>query len=311
MPKNRKARHSLSHYRLLTADMGYLLPVACLEVLPGDSFNHRSQALLRVNPLAKPVMHPIDVRIHHWFVPNRIVWSGWEDFITRKDTETALPTISHTGGVDEHSLIDHLGIPDNDVTFNALPVRAYNAIYNFAYRDQDLITEVSEDDLDLKRIAWEKDRFTSARANPQQGTAITIPFQSGSSAPVRPEDDDGNLDDYMYMRKNSSPPEGLYRGGADGESGTAAGSLTSPTGTYTNSDAYQLFADLSAAAGAGIDVNEFRQAMAQQKFLEHRNRFGSRFEDYLRYLGIRPSDARLQNPEYLGGGKTRSLSVRC
>ena len=172
MKRNRMARnsHNLSHYRLATCDMGQLIPVGCVEVLPGDSFKHRSQVLLRVQPLLKPLMHPVDIRIHHFYVPNRLIMDDWDEFITRSDDQLSVPTISYTSGSDTYDLLDHLGVPDVTRTISALPVRAYNLIYNDMYRDQDLISEVSLDDLELKYVAWQKDRFTSARSNPQPGS---------------------------------------------------------------------------------------------------------------------------------------------
>ena len=78
----RRSKFNLSHYRLATMDMGYLVPIGLMEVLPGDTFRQATSALVRFSPMAAPVMHPIEVRIHHFFVPHRIVWTGWEDFIT-------------------------------------------------------------------------------------------------------------------------------------------------------------------------------------------------------------------------------------
>ena len=74
-------KHTLSHYRLLTGDMGELLPAGLVEVLPGDTFDHSTSLLVRLAPMAAPVMHPMQVRLHHWFVPHRLTWDSWEDFI--------------------------------------------------------------------------------------------------------------------------------------------------------------------------------------------------------------------------------------
>lgn len=310
MPKT--AYHNLSHYRLLTGDMGYLLPCGVTEVLPGDRFTHNSRALLRVQPLVKPVMHPVSVSIHHWFVPNRLLWSSWDDFITRSDDQLAIPTIALTAPA-IGSLADHLGVPcdgTTDYTVSELPFRAYNMIYNHAYRDKDVITEVAEDSTTLQRVCWEKDRFTTARANPQQGTSVTIPFQAGSHAPVRGI----GLWDNVATNASWSETSGDVHesGGVDTTPANTdgnrwhAGSADATIVVRQDADdtAYpDIYADLAAATGAGIDINEFREALAQQSFLEHRNRYGSTFEDYLRYLGITPRDSRLQQPEYLGGGK--------
>ncbi len=90
----KRSKFSLSNYKLLTCDMGELVPCGLLEVLPGDTIQQATSALIRVSPLLAPVMHPVSVRIHHWFVPHRLVWDSWEDFIT--------------GGP------DGLGVPDTD-----------------------------------------------------------------------------------------------------------------------------------------------------------------------------------------------------
>ena len=78
----KRSKHSLSHYKLFTCNMGELVPVACVEALPGDTFQQATSALVRASPLLAPVMHPVTVRIHHWFVPLRLLWDGFEDFIT-------------------------------------------------------------------------------------------------------------------------------------------------------------------------------------------------------------------------------------
>ena len=78
----KRTKHNLSHYKLVTANMGELLPVGLVEAMPGDVFNHSTSILLRMTPQLAPVMHPVNIRIHHWYVPFRLLYSGWEDFIT-------------------------------------------------------------------------------------------------------------------------------------------------------------------------------------------------------------------------------------
>ena len=83
----KRNKFDLSHYRLTSADMGNLLPIACVECLPGDTIQQATSVLLRCAPLNSPVMHPVDVRVHHWFVPHRLVWNdpgntSFEEFIT-------------------------------------------------------------------------------------------------------------------------------------------------------------------------------------------------------------------------------------
>jgi hypothetical protein len=130
----KRSKHSLSHYRLFSADMGKIVPIGLTEVLPGDTIQQATSALVRVTPLATPVMHPVNVKIHHWFVPNRIVWDDWESFITGgedgADTST-FPTIDVSAVSGNGTLADYLGIPAAcGEPVNALPFRCYAKIYN-------------------------------------------------------------------------------------------------------------------------------------------------------------------------------------
>ena len=102
---------NLSHYKNLTFDMGQLVPIMCHEVLPGDLQQQTTEALVRVAPLVTPVMHPVQVKIHHFFVPMRLLWEDWEDFITGGDDgndTSVFPQITLTPA--EKSLADYLGI---------------------------------------------------------------------------------------------------------------------------------------------------------------------------------------------------------
>jgi len=271
----------------------------------GDTFVHATSALLRAATLVTPVMHPVDVRIHHWYVPNRIIWDDWDDFITGQNDELTVPTLDSDSSWTP--LWDNLGVPDGAGSVSALPIRAYNKIWNEFYRDQDIQTKLDEEtNVAIQRVNWGKDYFTTARPDPQQGSAISIPFEPGALAPVRgigirtataadsadtyrsTEASDDMLPGDDHMRIDSN------------ELGVRVEDGTQPIGTGNRP---QIFADLGEVSGGGIDINEFRQAMALQRHLEARNRYGSRIQDYLNYHGVRPRDGRLDIPEYLGGGK--------
>lgn len=297
----RRSRHSLSHYRLFTGDMGQLIPVSLLEVLPGDTYRMSSSLLLRVTPLVRPVMHPVHIRIHSWFVPHRIVWSDFETFMSGDEDDVSypsLPTVDGSGG-SSGGLLDHLGVPPGCVntTINALPVRSYNLIWNEFYRDQDLDTAVGEDDLNLLRVSWQKDYFTTARLTPQQGSSVEVSFSAGEipvkgiGVPTTQTFPNTNQSVHQTRAENATYAKGAGPGGV---------------GVYEedplNTGYPYIRADLSEAT-ASMSIESWREAMALQRFREARSRFGSRYVDYLRYLGVRPSDGRLSRPEYLGGGK--------
>ncbi|AFS65318.1 major capsid protein [Dragonfly-associated microphage 1] len=295
----KRTKHSLSHYLLSTFDMGQLVPVGHFEVLPGDSIRMSTSSLLRVSPLLTPVMHPVQVRIHHWFVPFRVLWPEWEDFITGADPEAELPLMGPT--TNALSLADYFGLPPGGMASQevvAWPWMAYNLIWNEFYRDQDLQTPVDNDPTTainngVLNVAWEKDYFTAARPWTQKGPEVTLPL--GGTAPVQPS---SGLPP-TFLLGTSTPQALAYANaqqGVDWEGPTPGSS-----GSATWADP-RLEADLSAATAVG--VNDVRLAFALQRYQEARAQYGSRYTEYLRYLGVRSSDARLQRPEYLGGGKS-------
>jgi len=257
---------------------------------------------VRCSPLLAPVMHPVHVQIHHWYVPHRLIWDDWEDFITGGPLGTdasVFPTITIGGGSGAAvgSLADYLGVPTgvNNIEVSALPFRGYALIWNEWYRDQDLQTELVIDTTSgadtttstaLQNGCWEKDYFTSARPWEQKGPAISIPL--GTAAPVTTAAaNDTDISVFSTVaaayRKLDSDASFVNRGTTAGVQGD------------------RLYADLTGVSA--ITVNALREAMGIQRFEEARARYGSRYTEYLRYLGVNSSDARLQRPEYLGGGK--------
>lgn len=297
----RRHKHYLTHYRLFTGNLGFIMPVGCVEVLPGDTFRHQVSMLARVAPLVTPVMHPVHLRVHSWYVPHRLTWPEFDEFITGSDPEAVVPTVTVPASTSASELLDHLGVDPSaeGKEINALPVRAYNKIWNEFYRDQDLQDEVALDDLNMLAACWEKDYFTTARPTPQQGPDISINFSQGQ-APITG----------LGFLSSSGAPNSTGTVYETGKSATTTfdkyyrtdqnNVQVKSTGTAPYKP--EVYADLSSATG-GISIADMRQAFALQRFAEARSRYGSRYVDYLRFLGIRPSDGRLDRPEYLGGGK--------
>lgn len=310
----KRSKHSLSHYKLLSCDMGYLVPVGLNEVLPGDSFQHATSCLIRLSPLLAPVMHPVHARIHHWFVPHRLVWNQWEDFITGGpdgNNASVFPVVQTAAitGAAVSSLWDYMGIPTGvpDLYVSALPFRGYNLIFNEWYRDQDLVSElpISKGDgldttttIELQRVAWEKDYFTSSRPWEQKGPQITVPV--GDRAPVAGV---GIPDGVTASNVSYRQADGTLVNKPSVNAGQPTNLVMSAksAGAIGASNPPDIYADLTQTTG--VSINALREAFALQRFEEARARYGSRYTEYLRYLGVRSSDARLQRPEYLGGGK--------
>lgn len=317
----KRNKFSLSHFRLMSGFMGNLIPCGWFEVLPGDTIQMSSNIFLRAAPLVTPPMHPVHVRVHHFFVPNRIIWQGtnptgsratggFENFITGGPDgldATVHPYINYAAGMDNNvsGLFDYLGLPSKNtlgVSYNvsALPFRAYNLIWNEFFRDEDLQTAAVVSTADgadsttgtaIQNVAWQKDYYTTARPWEAKGPSVGI-FPSTANAPI-------------FMVTGSTPTTTPSYPGVPAQSANTAS--TPPTQAYnaTTDTAYagtSWYAQLGAAGIPGSDINQLRHQFAIQRFQEARARYGSRYVEYLRYLGIRSSDARLQRPEYLGGG---------
>lgn len=296
-----------SKYRLTSCDMGQLIPIGLWESLAGEMVQHRTSMLIRVSPLASPIYHPVVARVHHFFMPSRLLWpqetggtpgDNWEEFITGGESGTnsaTPPTLMTTGA--EKDLWDYLLVERKaGVECNALPIYMYNAVWNEWFRDEDLETKREKSDVSIANIAWEKDYYTSARPFQQKGPDVTIPV--GGLTPVQG----------IGVTGATTNPNVSGVREADGSTKTYANAWAMPQdGLFEENPDLpgfpNVFVDLAAAVGA--DVTDFRKALALQRYQENRARWGSRYVEYLwKSFRATPQDARLQRPELLGGGRS-------
>lgn len=308
----RRNKFNLSHYRPFTCDMGYLIPLTWFEALPGDYIQMATSMLVRLTPVLAPLMHPVRVRIHNFFVPYRLIWEDFEDFITGgpDGSDTSIPPYFTPGdwSGEESNISDYLGIPPvnftaSGINVSALPFRAYNMIYNEYYRDQDLVSEAAistasgadgTTSQSLLSVCWEKDYFTTARTSESRGDQIIIPMTE-DELPVMG----------IGMSTGGSFSTQSFKGAFG--TGEDTSSISAHAGNvYFKEDPDHVgYPDPRVDfSSIGIDVNDFRLAMALQRYQEMSNKYGARYEDYLRMLGVRPLDSRLQKPEYLSGGQS-------
>lgn len=322
----RSNKFDLSHDRKFSLNMGALVPILLQEVLPGDSWQCKTEIMMRFAPMLAPIMHRVDCTIHYFFVPNRIVWDEWEDFITGGEDGLAAPVspyiyiggandghgLQATGNLELNGLADYFGLPVNygslistssEVAINALPFRGYQLIYNEYYRDQNLQPKIafgkgsgritSDPEINdlafLRYRAWEKDYFTSALPWAQRGPSVYIPIEGEA--------------DWAYklptVATRSLPP--LPPGPAAGNTQLSASAHLQDSGgndiTLQNIDHITL-------TNATTTINDLRNAVRLQEFLEKNARGGARYTEQLRsHFGVKSSDARLQRPEYVGGYK--------
>lgn len=300
-----------SHGVKTTFDSGWLIPILVDEALPGDTFNVSLTALARLATPIKPIMDNMFLDTFFFAVPNRLVWENWEKFNGAQDnpgdsTDYTIPQITAPTTVVENSLYDYMGIPPGvpNVSINALPIRSYHLIWNEWFRDENLQnsaivrkTDASEsyNDYSLKRRGKRHDYFTSCLPWPQKGNEIQIPL--GTTAPVRSAGNGFPL----FTAAGTADPFALQT-----RTGTTevdkAGFNAGQVANLAWSDP-RLETDLSAASAATI--NSLRLGFQIQRMLERDARGGTRYTEIIRsHFGVISPDARLQRPEYLGGGTT-------
>ena len=324
-----KFRMETSHKT--TFDAGYLIPVYLDEVLPGDTFSVQMTAFARLSTPIVPIMDNLILESFFFFVPNRLVWTNWVKFMGEQANPsdsisfTVPTTTSPAGGFAILSLFDYMGLPcagqtavGNTITVNSLPLRCYHLIWNTWFRDENLQTSESiggggdgpdaSGAFKLLRRGKRHDYFTSCLPWVQKGTSVPLPL--AGNAAVLPTGTDHTTGAYTWGVKWRNSASGALPGAIApysisttgfGNLGTAGG--TSTTTVYPAN----LYADLSTATATTI--NQLRQSFQIQKLLERDARGGTRYTEIVRsHFGVISPDARLQRPEYLGGGSA-NISV--
>jgi len=316
-----------------TFDAGYLIPVYVDEMLPGDTFRLNMTAFARLSTPIYPIMDNMHLDSFFFFVPNRLIWSNWQKFMGQQanpgdSISYVVPQqVSPAGGYAIGSLQDYMGLPTvgqvsntGTVSHCAFWPRAYNLIWNEWFRDENLQNSAVVDTGDgpdnvanytLLRRGKRKDYFTSALPWPQKGTSVSLPL--GTSAPVYGTgyslgltDGTNNFGLRASSTSNLNALGGAYNKLLPNTTGGGAEGNDEVLGVVT-SGVSGLYADLSTATAATI--NQLRQSFQIQKLLERDARGGTRYTEIIRaHFGVISPDARLQRPEYIGGG-TSNISI--
>ena len=278
-----------------TFNLGEICPIYVdSDILPGDTVSLDLAALVRMSTPMAPIMDNIYIDYYAFFVPNRLVWDNWKQFMGENTSsfgaasEPTFPTarISSSLPITVGCLGDHLGLPvysGTQIEVSAIPGRCYYLIYNEWWRDQNLVIPFNIYKSDgvgpvaadtttsptsylhyngpLLKAAKESDYFTRALPYAQKGSPVTLPL--GATAPV------GFIDD-----GNSTIPTGGAFGVfkqtvVNGFNQLRAGDSS---GTYMNGGNTKIVADLSNATAATIN-----QLRISQYLVPYRASFSKNF----------------------------------
>lgn len=316
-----RSTFDLSHEKRISSRIGKLTPVLITETMPNDTFYGSTEVLIKLAPMLAPIFHRLNLYVHYFFVPNRLLWKDWETFITggRLGESVTAPPIPPkmlltnllTLGqnlLDVGSTADYLGIPPipdadaglwPDRTLDAMPFAAvYRAWYDY-YRDRNYIADNELLPLpsglyggnalaETHYRSWEHDYFTSALPFTQRGSEVLMPLQGTGNVTYK---DSSNI--YEFDGTNPDPNTNLTTAGAPGNIVTVAGQNV----RIENIDEVEL-------VSSDVSINDLRRAVRLQEWLERNALAGSRYnESIMAHFGRKTSDARLQRAEYLGGGK--------
>lgn len=327
--KPKRSLFDLSHEKRLSSRMGKLTPVFISETIPNDTFRVNTEVMLRLAPMLAPIMHRVNVYVHFFFVPNRLLWEDWEDFITggRLGAEVTTPPVPPYWKLSDMQTIppgesmfavgqlaDYLGIPpmmedtgtNGDARLNVMPFAAYYKCWYDYYRDRnfwadnELLPMASGDNatanLDdfcyIKYRCWEHDYFTSALPWTQRGSEVLMPMEGDVTYK--------NISN-IYRADGSAPtnPEWAVRTGDAGNTDEISVDWAGPGDHHP-----ARIENIEAIENTSISINDLRRAVRLQEWLERNALAGSRYnESIMAHFGRRTSDSRLQRAEYLGGGK--------
>jgi len=318
-PPAQRSQINRSHGLKTTFSGGDLVPIFLdQDILPGDTMTMDVSMLLRLATPLHPVMENIYATTFFFAIPNRRIWQNWRPFMGENPnpsvppTEFTIPQIISpvTTGYDELSIYDYMGIPPKvaELTHSALPLRAYNFVFNEWFRDENLIDALPVNalsdgpddvaDYEIKKRGKRFDYATSALPFPQKGPDVVIGI--GTSAPlVTTGDGIPDFKDSIGTTTQLAAPTGAVPSGT--------GVYTSPSlgiASFLEWDDPKLEADLTAATS--ITINALRESITLQHMLETDARGGTRYTEVIKaHFHVDSPDSRQMRPEYLGGKTTR------
>lgn len=317
--------HNLSHTYQGTWYPGYIYPIMCTKVVPGDTFQIASNPFIRSQPFVTPMLTNVFCDIRYFYCRNLLLWENFDKYITNAERYGVgylkgedVPVHPFFNFVNDGNLNskvldlfdclygvvdgDHEGLPFNGI--DALPARMYNLIYNEYYLNENYGKVAGREvgdgqdtvsNYELRKACWKKDYFTSALPSPQRGDTVNL------DALVNLNLDDDHLQKWV-------DENGLDFNIASGSSKNAKflNRDTDNSGLYVEESSNvfdEAYLDPNGSFGVSIDIRDLRKASAVQRFLEDSAVNGNRYAEYmLAHFGVRTPDNSSFRPQYLGGG---------
>jgi len=329
-----RSRFDRSSSYKTTFNVGQIIPFYVDEVLPGDTFSIDTSKVVRMQTLLTPVMDDIFLDTYYFFVPNRLTWNHWKQFMGENTESAWIPSVEYEipqltapeGGWNIGTIADYMGIPTgvSGLSVNALPFRAYALIMNEWFRDENLsdplnipvtdatvqgvntgtfVTDVAKGGLPYTAAKYH-DYFTSALPAPQKGPDVTIPVSTATAFPVITQDEKVPNPGSSAMTVTAPGVTAGYSLGFQPNGGLSVSNTGGPTGNWVSGFTPNNLWAQAEGNTVVATINQLRLAFQIQKLYERDARGGTRYIEILKsHFGVTSPDARLQRPEYLGGNR--------
>lgn len=332
----KRSQFQIPYNHKTTGNFGKLIPFYWQECLPGDVWQVQTQMLSRMSTPLYPVMDNAFIDYYYFFVPHRLVWDHWAEFLGENKLSAWVSNIDYIVPHAEvrslaGSLLDHLGVPTYRTATNAaaspsldinfLLPRSFWLIWNEWFRDENNVDPIlinTGDDVtaaeialvtSLPNVAKFHDQFTSALPSPQKGDSVDLPLADWLPVVTR---DVYSTTTYLngpvrYSVSNVS--DEILSSGVVVEAGGTPTVSAMELNRLQDGDVtvgvlngpQNLYA---STEGSAVSINALRQAFQMQRLLELQARSGSRYTEIIRSsFSVISPDARLQRPEYLGGSR--------
>lgn len=341
--KASRTRFNRDQTILTTFDSGKLIPFYVDEVLPGDTFNVDTAAIIRMTTPKYPVFDDAFIDFYYFYCPNRILWDDFKQFMGEVENTPWMPTKDYKvpqivvkgtaaeGLPKENSILDYMGVPTKvgaQFSINALPIRAYVMIWNEFFRDENVdnaaVWKSTSENVEYQDTSDEENFEGNLQRAIKGGRCLPVnkfhdyftsclPYPQRGPAVKLPME--GNAAVYTGDMEGTPKETNIY---LCNTAPNQQGRVTSIS--FKGSYLTDVLGSTKPTGTSGMDtagylfadlntvtaatINDLRKAVAVQQYYETLARGGSRYREQVQALwDVTISDKTVQIPEYLGGGR--------